>query len=68
MIHVVLKNRKVLRYNAATNAYDCNGIMMLEDGKGGWCAQIPVENIERIDGVKPCQILKARPGPKKANY
>lgn len=68
MIHIILKNRKVLRYNAAANITRADGMALALDSDGHWLAQIPIDNIERIEAVRPCVVMKAKPAPKRANY
>jgi len=68
MLHVILRNRKVLRYNNGANTNKDGDLISINDSSGHWIAQIPISVIERIEAIKPCKIMKARPAPKKANY
>lgn len=68
MIHIVLKNRKTLCYNGAHNTRITDGICTVFDKQDCWIAKIPTPNIERIEVVKPCRILKDHAAPKRADY
>lgn len=68
MIHIILKNRKVLRYNLAHNVSRSDGMVLVNDRDNCWIAQIPMDNIERVEAVTPCKVLKSKPAPKRTNY
>lgn len=68
MLHIFLKNRKVLQYNSAENISILNGLVAINDKDGCWIAQIPVDNIERVEALSPFCVLKSSPAPKRANY
>jgi hypothetical protein len=70
MVRVVLRNRKVLVYNDGDRvAHDdkCFSVLQGENGKF-LIAKIPVDIVERVEFSKPCQVLKAKPIPKRATY
>jgi len=65
---IILKNRKVLRYNNANNVSISDDVLTVNDHQEDWIAKIPLANIERVEAIKPCKVLKDRPAPKKATY
>ncbi len=64
MLHVVLRDGRVLKYNDADQAIQQQDHFYISGGKY-WYARIPLDVVERIDGGKPCQILKESRDKKK---
>jgi hypothetical protein len=65
MIDVVMKDGRVLRYNSAKNI-SLFGDFVSVDGTG-WIARIHKDSIERIDGTKPCRVMKESRDKKRMN-
>lgn len=68
MIYIILKNRKVLQYNTGDNVSRKDGVVLVLDSQAKWIAQIPIDNIERVEAIRPCAVLKAKAAKGCARY
>jgi len=66
MITVILRDGRVLQYNGADNADQAKDHFRIFNEKTNhWFAKFPMDVVERIDGLKPCRILKESRNKKK---
>lgn len=58
-LDVILKDGRVLRYNDANSASLVNSVFIIYNDiePNYFIAKIPIDNVERIDSIKPCKIL-----------
>lgn len=61
MMYVILRDGKVLQYNNAEVCGGDNGCINLytKDSKF-LVARIPIDVVERVEGERPCALLKAK--------
>ncbi len=59
MISVILRDGRVLQYNGTDNCKVIDGYFNIFNlKKDCWYAKFPMDVVERVDGIKPCKILK----------
>lgn len=59
MLCVILRDGRVLKYNKANHLHHDEDAWTLRTSLGGdWVATINPDVIERVDSVRPCDILR----------
>ncbi len=67
MIHVILRDGRVLRYNDVNHLELRYGeyTLRIKKEEDFFCACFPMDVVERIETVKPCQVMKDKRNKKK---